>query len=78
MDMKRSSNALAIVLAGAAVSCASEARRAATDAGPLPTAIQNGDVQLAFSLDLPDGNWEHAREPEDTFRRRTTVRMAHV
>src|SRR5262249_23554858 len=38
-----------------ALACTSEARRGQAALAPLPKTIQNGDVQLAFTLDLPEG-----------------------
>jgi dipeptidyl aminopeptidase/acylaminoacyl peptidase len=46
---------IGLTLAMFAFACASEARHDATAAGPRPRTFQNGDVQLAFSLDLPEG-----------------------
>jgi len=54
MSGSRLGTALTLMLV--AVACGSEARRGpAAATGPLPKTIQNGDVQLAFSLDLPEG-----------------------
>jgi uncharacterized protein len=53
--MPTSKLGIGVTLAMFAFACASEARHDATAAGPVPRTFQNGDVQLAFSLDLPQG-----------------------
>jgi dipeptidyl aminopeptidase/acylaminoacyl peptidase len=52
--MNRSYVVTALMSALVAITCTSEARRGPA-ADPLPKTIQNGDVQLAFTLDLPEG-----------------------